>query len=103
MITRRSHAVDRLCLAKLSKLAVASVTPSPLASLDWAAVPKSSLWLTLSAAKAPAVATGVVATVVGGSAIVFQPRPDNPAAVPQEPDPVENDFRVKLPMLWLES
>lgn len=89
MITRRSHAIDRLCLAKLSKLAVAPVTPSPLASLDWAAVPKSSLWLTLSAAKAPAVATGVVATVVGGSAIVFQPRPDNPAAVPQEPDPVE--------------
>lgn len=89
IITRRSHAVDRLCLAKLSKLAVAPVTPSPLASLDWAAVPKSSLWLTLSAAKAPAIATGVVATVVGGSAIVFQPRPDNPAAVPQEPDPVE--------------
>lgn len=96
MITRRSHAVDRLCLAKLKNLAVNPVAPSPLASLDWAAVPKSSLWLTLSAAKAPVVATGVVATIVGGSVIVFQPRPDNPAAVPQEPDPVETGHAPSL-------
>ena len=90
MITRQSHAIDRLCLAKLKKMAVAPVTPSPLASLDWAAVPKSSLWLTLSAAKAPAVATGVIATVVGGSAIAFQTRHANPTAVQHEPDPVES-------------
>ena len=89
MITRQSHAVDRLCLAKLSKLAVAPVTPSPLASLDWAAVPKSSLWLTLSAAKAPAVATGVIAAVVGGSAIAYQTQPADPVAMQREPDPVE--------------
>ena len=90
MITRQSHAIDRLCLAKLKKLAVVPVKPSPLASLDWAAVPKSSLWLTLSAAKAPAVATGVIATVVGGSAIAFQTRHANPTAVQHEPDPVES-------------
>ncbi len=86
MITRRSHAVDRLCLAKLSKLAVAPVTPSPLASLDWAAVPKSSLWLTLSAAKAPAIATGVVATAVTGSVIAWQaqPAPTPTGQTPQE-------------------
>ena len=90
MITRQSHAIDRLCLAKLKKMAVAPVTPSPLASLDWAAVPKSSLWLTLSAAKAPAIATGVVATVVGGSAIAFQTRHANPTAVQHEPVPVES-------------
>lgn len=86
MITRRSHAVDRLCLAKLSKLAVAPVTPSPLASLDWAAVPKSSLWLTLSAAKAPAVATGVVATAVTGSVVAWQ---SQPAPTPAAPTPQE--------------
>lgn len=96
MITRQSHAVDRLCLAKLKNLAVNPVAPSPLASLDWAAVPKSSLWLTLSAAKAPAVATGVVATVVAGSAIAYQARPDNPAAVPQEPDSVETGHAPSL-------
>ena len=90
MITRQSHAIDRLCLAKLKKLAVVPVKPSPLASLDWAAVPKSSLWLTLSAAKAPAIATGVIATVVGGSAIAFQTRHANPTAVQHEPDPVES-------------
>ena len=94
--TRRSHAIDRLCFAKLNKLAVNPVTSSPLASLDWAAVPKSSLWLTLSAAKAPAVATGVIAAVVGGSAIAYQTRPDNPAAVPQEPDPVETGHAPSL-------
>lgn len=96
MITRRSHAVNRLCLAKLSKLAVAPVTPSPLASIDWAAVPKSSLWLTLYAAKAPAVTTGVTAVVVAGSAIAYQARPDNPVAVPQEPDPVETGHAPSL-------
>ena len=87
--TRRSHAIDRLCFAKLNKLAVNPVTSSPLASLDWAAVPKSSLWLTLSAAKAPAVATGVIAAVVGGSAIAYQTQPADPAAMQREPDPVE--------------
>ena len=86
MITRQSHAIDRLCLAKLKKMAVAPVTPSPLASLDWAAVPKSSLWLTLSAAKAPAIATGVVATAVTGSVVAWQAQP---APTPAAPTPQE--------------
>lgn len=86
MITRQSHAIDRLCLAKLKKMAVAPVTPSPLASLDWAAVPKSSLWLTLSAAKAPAIATGVVATAVTGSVVAWQ---SQPAPTPAAPTPQE--------------
>ena len=84
MITRQSHAVDRLCLAKLKNLAVNPVAPSPLASLDWAAVPKSSLWLTLSAAKAPAIATGVVATAVTGSVIAWQAQPAPTGPTPQE-------------------
>ncbi|MBO7629348.1 MAG: sigma-70 family RNA polymerase sigma factor, partial [Bacteroidales bacterium] len=88
MITRQSHAIDRLCLAKLKKMAVAPVTPSPLASLDWAAVPKSSLWLTLSAAKAPAIATGVVATAVTGSVVAWQSQPA-PAPTPAAPTPQE--------------
>ena len=86
MITRQSHAIDRLCLAKLKKMAVAPVTPSPLASLDWAAVPKSSLWITLSAAKAPAIATGVVATAVTGSVVAWQ---SQPAPTPAAPTPQE--------------
>jgi RNA polymerase sigma factor, sigma-70 family len=86
MITRRSHAIDRLCLVKLKKLAVAPVSPSPLASLNWAAVPKSSLWLTLSAAKAPAIATGVVATAVTGSVVAWQAQP---APTPAAPTPQE--------------
>ena len=86
MITRQSHAIDRLCLAKLKKMAVAPVTPSPLASLDWAAVPKSSLWLTLSAAKAPAIATSVVATAVTGSVVAWQAQP---APTPAAPTPQE--------------
>ncbi|MCR4857794.1 MAG: sigma-70 family RNA polymerase sigma factor [Bacteroidales bacterium] len=86
MITRQSHAIDRLCLAKLKKMAVAPVTPSPLASLDWAAVPKSSLWLTLSAAKATAIATGVVATAVTGSVVAWQAQP---APTPAAPTPQE--------------
>lgn len=86
MITRQSHAIDRLCLAKLKKMAVAPVTPSPLASLHWAAVPKSSLWLTLSAAKAPAIATGVVATAVTGSVVAWQAQP---APTPAAPTPQE--------------
>ena len=86
MITRQSHAIDRLCLAKLKKMAVAPVTPSPLASLDWAAVPKSSLWLTLSADKAPAIATGMVATAVTGSVVAWQ---SQPAPTPAAPTPQE--------------
>ena len=86
MITRRSHAIDRLCLVKLKKLAVVPVSPSPLASLNWAAVPKSSLWLTLSAAKAPAIATGVVATAVTGSVVAWQAQP---APTPAAPTPQE--------------
>ena len=88
-IPRKSHAIDQLCRAKLSHLAIAPTKTTTLAAVNWAAAPKTSPWLVLSAAKAPAIATGVVATAVTGSVIAYQVKPTDPVIVEPDPVPVE--------------
>ena len=88
-IPRKTHAIDQLCRAKLSHLAIAPTKTTTLAAVNWAAAPKTSPWLVLSAAKAPAIATGVVATAVTGSVIVYQVKPTDPVIVEPDPAPVE--------------
>ena len=82
----KSHAIDRLCRAKLSHLAIAPAKASPLSALNWTAAPKSGVWMAVTAAKAPAVATGVVATAVTGSVVAWQAQP---AQTPAGPTPQE--------------
>lgn len=75
-IPHKAHAIDRLCRSKLQHLAVAPTHTSPLAGVNWVAAPKPSVWMTLSAAKVPAVATataGIAAAAVSGTLIVMQP------------------------------
>ena len=71
----KSHAIDRLCRAKLKHLALSPATPSPLSAVNWTAAPKPGVWMAVTAAKAPAIATGVVATAVTGSVIAWQAQP----------------------------
>ena len=80
----KSHAIDRLCRAKLKQLALSTTTPSPLSTVNWTAAPKPGVWMAVTAAKAPAIATGVVATAVTGSVIAWQAQP-----VPSQPTPQE--------------
>ena len=82
----KSHAIDRLCRAKLKHLALSPATPSPLSAVNWTAAPKPGVWMAVTAAKAPAIATGVVATAVTGSVIAWQAQP---APTPADPTPQE--------------
>ena len=82
----KSHAIDRLCRAKLKHLALSPATPSPLSAVNWTAAPKPGVWMAITAAKAPAIATGVVATAVTGSVIAWQAQP---APAPDDPTPQE--------------
>jgi len=82
----KSHAIDRLCRAKLKQLALSPAAPSPLSAVNWTAAPKPSVWMAVTAAKAPAIATGVVATAVTGSVIAWQAQP---AQTPAGPTPQE--------------
>ena len=75
-IPHKAHAIDRLCRAKLQHLAFAPAQTSPLAVVNWVAAPKPGVWMTLSAAKVPAIATataGIAAAAVSGTLIVMQP------------------------------
>ena len=81
----KSHAIDRLCRAKLKHLVLSPSTPSPLSAVNWTAAPKPSVWMAATAAKAPAIATGVVATTaVTGSVIAWQAQPAPSHPTPQE-------------------
>jgi RNA polymerase sigma factor (sigma-70 family) len=81
----KSHAIDRLCRAKLKQLALSTTAPSPLSAINWSAAPKPGVWMAVTAAKAPAIATGVVATAaVTGSVVAWQAQP-----VPTQPTPQE--------------
>ena len=87
LITLRAHAIDRVCRAKLGHLTLAPTVPSPLGALNWAAAPKPSTWLAISAAKTPTIASlsGVgVAAAVAGSVATWQAQPSDPAS-PNEP------------------
>ena len=75
-IPHKAHAIDRLCRTKLQHLSVAPAQTSPLAGVNWVAAPKPSVWMVLSAAKVPVVATataGIAAAAVTGTLIVMQP------------------------------
>ena len=81
----KSHAIDKLCRAKLKHLALSPAAPSPLSAINWTAAPKPGVWMAVTAAKAPAIATGVVATAaVTGSVVAWQAQP-----VPTQPTPQE--------------
>ena len=82
----KSHAIDRLCRAKLKHLALSPAAPSPLSAVNWTAAPKPGVWMAVTAAKAPAIATGVVATAVTGSVVAWQaqPAPTPTGQTPQE-------------------
>ena len=80
----KSHAIDRLCRAKLKHLVLSPATPSPLSAVNWTAAPKPGVWMAVTAAKAPAIATGVVATAVTGSVIAWQAQPAPTGPTPQE-------------------
>ena len=84
----KSHAIDRLCRAKLKHLALSPATPSPLSAVNWTAAPKPGVWMAVTAAKAPAIATGVVATAVTGSVVAWQVQP---APTPASPAPQETE------------
>lgn len=64
LIIKKSYAIDTVCKAKLSGLSLAPLSASPLASINWAAVPKPNGWVTLSAAQVPEI-VGVTTCVVG--------------------------------------
>ena len=83
----KSHAIDQLCRAKLKHLALSPAAPSPLSAANWTAAPKPGVWMAVTAAKAPAIATGVVATAAVTGAIVAwqaQPSPAPIHSTPQE-------------------
>lgn len=82
----KSHAIDRLCRAKLKHLALSPAAPSPLSTVNWTAAPKPGVWMAVTAAKAPAIVTGVVATAVTGSVVAWQVQP---AQTPATPTPQE--------------
>ena len=82
----KTHAIDRLCRAKLKHLVLSPAGPSPLSAVNWTAAPKPGVWMAVTAAKAPAIATGVVATAVTGSVIAWQ---SQPAPTPTGQTPLE--------------
>ncbi len=75
LISLRGHAVDRLCRAKLKHFSLTPTGSSPLTAFQWTTAPQPSSWLVLSAAKAPAMATGVLTTAVAGSVAIWQAQP----------------------------
>ena len=81
----KSHAIDRLCRAKLKHLALSPATPSPLSAVNWTAAPKPGVWMAVTAVKAPAIATGVVATAVTGSVVAWQAQPVDSTSIKSEP------------------
>ena len=88
-IPHKAHAIDRLCRSKLQHLAVAPAHTSPLAGVNWVAAPKPGVWMALSAAKVPAIATataGIAAAAVSGTLIVMQP-----AAPTEQPNPLSTN------------
>ncbi|MBQ3735291.1 MAG: sigma-70 family RNA polymerase sigma factor [Bacteroidales bacterium] len=82
----KMHAIDRLCRAKLKHLALSPAAPSPLSAVNWTAAPKPGVWMAVTAAKAPAIVTGVVATAVTGFVVAWQVQP---AQTPATPTPQE--------------
>lgn len=80
LISIRGHAVDRLCRAKLKHLSLTPTGSSPLTAFQWTTAPQPSSWLVLSAAKAPAMATGVLTTAVAGSVAIWQAQPSEPTS-----------------------
>ena len=64
LLFKKSYAVDTVCKAKLSGLSLSPLSASPLASVNWAAVPKPNGWMALSAAQVP-VTAGVTTCLVG--------------------------------------
>lgn len=64
LLFKKSYAVDTVCKAKLSGLSLSPLSASPLASVNWAAVPKPNGWVALTAAQVP-VTAGVTTCVVG--------------------------------------
>ena len=90
----KSHAIDRLCRAKLKHLALSPAAPSPLSAVNWIAAPKPGVWMAVTAVKAPAVATGVVATVaVTGSVVAWQAQP---VPTPTRPTPLETVVTTRV-------
>jgi RNA polymerase sigma factor (sigma-70 family) len=88
----KSHAIDRLCRAKLKQLALSPTAPSPLSAVNWTAAPKPGVWMAVTAAKAPAIATGIVATAaVTGSVVAWQAQP-----VPTQPTPQETVVTTRV-------
>ena len=84
-LPRKAHAIDLVCRAKLSHLAIAPAKAFPLATVKWAAMPKMSPWLALSAAKAPVIAIVGTSAVIAGSVAAWQAQPAEP--VTEHPDP----------------
>ncbi|MBR0054460.1 MAG: DUF2807 domain-containing protein, partial [Bacteroidales bacterium] len=97
-IPHKAHAIDRLCRTKLQHLSVAPAQSSPLAGVNWGVVPKPSAWMTLSAAKVPAIATattGIAIATVSGTLIVLQP-----AAPTEQQNPLStNEMRDTIGMV----
>ena len=78
LISLRGHAIDRLCRTKLKHFAMAPSGSSPLTAFQWAAAPKPSAWLAISASQGSVAAgvTGVgVAAAVAGSVAIWQTQP----------------------------
>ncbi|MBO7647208.1 MAG: sigma-70 family RNA polymerase sigma factor [Bacteroidales bacterium] len=102
LISFRGHAIDRLCRAKLGHLTLAPTAPSPLSTLNWASAPKPSVWLVLSATKAPVIAGVGVAAAVAGSVAVWQaPSADAPSPANTTPPPTAQT--IALPDTTMEA
>lgn len=84
LLFKKSYAVDAVCKAKLSSLSLAPLSASPLAAVNWAAVPKPSGWMALAAAQVP-VTVGTTASAVcalSSAVIVSNLNPQQPADGP---------------------
>jgi len=95
LISLRGHAVDRLCRAKLKHLSLTPTGSSPLTAFQWTTAPQPSSWLVLSAAKAPAMATGVLTTAVAGSVAIWQAQPSEPTS-PRIPESAIDTIETPL-------
>ena len=95
LISIRGHAVDRLCRAKLKHLSLTPTGSSPLTAFQWTTAPQPSSWLVLSAAKAPAMATGVLTTAVAGSVAIWQAQPSEPTS-PRIPESAIDTIETPL-------
>lgn len=95
LISIRGHAVDRLCRAKLKHFSLAPSGSSPLTAFQWTTAPQPSSWLVLSAAKAPAMATGVLTAAVAGSVAIWQAQPSEPTS-PRIPESAIDTIETPL-------